>query len=75
MVPPKFCEYGFDFVVVIGSQFRFLELCFVGVSSGYFSRDISLSIMYVYAIREEENILQNKQQFSYQSESFNAKEP
>lgn len=42
---------------------------------GYFSRDISLSIMYVYARGEEQNILQNKQQFSYQSESFNAKEP
>lgn len=26
MISPKFCEHGFDFVVVIRSQFRFLDL-------------------------------------------------
>lgn len=44
MIPPKFCEQGFDFVAVIRSQFRFLDLYFIGISSGYFSRGISLSI-------------------------------
>lgn len=44
MIPPKFCERGFDFIVVIGSQFRFLDLCFVGISSGYFGRGISFSL-------------------------------